>query len=217
MWKLDANPEQVPSAHGSTIPQRWFEDHQPQSGLVEAVYDLVHESPAALAAGVSVLVQNYFVDAEAEPLLIALGLVEPKGISPLEMSFEQRISEYRRLYGRADIYCRDREGRRPTGPSDAPVHSADARRAVLLRSGGDCENPQCQGSVRDVTDEGAPILEVDHIQDIALGGDNNPAQMIALCPNCHATKTRGRTRKQLRTVLLKAANDRHRQLITLSI
>jgi 5-methylcytosine-specific restriction enzyme A len=166
---------------------------------------------------VSVLVQKYFVDAEAGSLLSALGLTEPEGISPLELSFEQRITEYRRVCGRADVYWRDRESRRPTGPSDVPVRSADARRAVLLRSGGDCENPQCHGSVHDVTDKGAPILEVDHIQDIALGGDDNPAQMIALCPNCHATKTRGSTRKQLRAVLLTTADDRHRKLITLSI
>jgi 5-methylcytosine-specific restriction enzyme A len=49
LWELDANPEQVPSAHGSTIPQRWFENHRPQGGLVEAAYDLVRESPEALS------------------------------------------------------------------------------------------------------------------------------------------------------------------------
>ena len=38
---------------------------------------------------------------------------------------------------------------------------------------------------------GDPVLEVDHIHDLALGGPDDPAQMIALCPNCHAVKTRG--------------------------
>jgi 5-methylcytosine-specific restriction protein A len=33
--------------------------------------------------------------------------------------------------------------------------------------------------------------------------------MIALCPNCHATKTRGRTREELRPVLLQAARNHH--------
>ena len=42
---------------------------------------------------------------------------------------------------------------------------------------------------------GRPILEIDHVHDLALGGADDPAQMIALCPNCHAIKTRGTTRE----------------------
>jgi hypothetical protein len=38
------------------------------------------------------------------------------------------------------------------------------------------------------------MLEVDHIHDLALGGDDSPAQMIALCPNCHQVKTREQLR-----------------------
>ena len=93
-----------------------------------------------------------------------------------------------------------------------PVRSDDARRAVLLRSEGHCENPTCSGEIHDVTDTGAPILEVDHIQDLALGGDDNPAQMIALCPNCHQVKTRGSAREQLRGVLFATAKLRHERL-----
>jgi 5-methylcytosine-specific restriction protein A len=33
--------------------------------------------------------------------------------------------------------------------------------------------------------------------------------MIALCPNCHAIKTRGSTREELRPVLLEAAREKH--------
>jgi 5-methylcytosine-specific restriction enzyme A len=91
------------------------------------------------------------------------------------------------------------------------VRSRDARRAVLLRSGGRCENPRCAGDVQDRTVRGEPILEVDHVQDLALGGPDDPAQMIALCPNCHATKTRGRTREELRPVLLEAAMKKHEE------
>jgi 5-methylcytosine-specific restriction protein A len=60
---------------------------------------------------------------------------------------------------------------------------------------------------------GDPILEIDHIHDLALGGPDNPVQMIALCPNCHAIKTRGRTREQLREVLLVVAKERHNALM----
>ena len=37
--------------------------------------------------------------------------------------------------------------------------------------------------------------------------------MIALCPNCHEIKTRGRTREQLRQELLTVANQRHQALL----
>jgi 5-methylcytosine-specific restriction protein A len=33
--------------------------------------------------------------------------------------------------------------------------------------------------------------------------------MIALCPNCHAVKTRGRTRHELRSTFLEVALARH--------
>jgi 5-methylcytosine-specific restriction enzyme A len=39
----------------------------------------------------------------------------------------------------------------------------------------------------------------------AQGGPDHPEQMIALCPNCHAIKTRGRTREQLRQELFTVA------------
>ncbi len=57
-----------------------------------------------------------------------------------------------------------------------------ARRAVLLRSEGHCENPRCTGEAQDITDAGRPILDVDHIQDLAQGGPDHPEQMIALRP-----------------------------------
>jgi 5-methylcytosine-specific restriction protein A len=89
-----------------------------------------------------------------------------------------------------------------------------ARRAVLLRSEGHCENPRCTGEAQDITDAGRPILEVDHIQDLALGGSDHPGQMIALCPNCHAIKTHGRTREQLRQELLTIARQRHTEILS---
>lgn len=212
LWELDADPEQVPSAHGSSVPQRWFDENQPDGGLVVPVYDLVRESPNALAAAVDALVKTYFIDADPAPLLNELGLCEPAGVSPLEMAFEVRAAEYQRLCAGADVFWRSRDSRRANRTSTVPIRSDDARRAVLLRSEGRCENPACAGGVRDVTDAGAPILEIDHIHDLALGGDDNPVQMIALCPNCHAAKTRGRSREQLRAVLFATAKLRHERL-----
>ena len=216
LWELNANPERVPAAHGSSVPQRWFDEHHPASGLVSPVYDLIRESPQALAAAVGVLTRTYFVEADPGALLSRLGLSEPAVMSPLEMSLQERAAEYQRRCVRADLFWQGQNSRRAARTSAVPVRSDDARLAVLIRSGGHCENPRCAGDIRDVTDAGAPILEIDHIQDLALGGVDDPAQMIALCPNCHSIKTRGRTRDQLRLVLSVTARTRHNQLTSAS-
>jgi hypothetical protein len=52
LWELDADTAEVPNAHGSSIPQRWFDEHQPRNGLVASVYVLVRDSPEARAAAV---------------------------------------------------------------------------------------------------------------------------------------------------------------------
>ncbi|ANZ14844.1 HNH endonuclease [Streptomyces noursei ATCC 11455] len=88
--------------------------------------------------------------------------------------------------------------------------SARARAAVLARSGGLCENPECSSpGFQAVTDAGEPILEVDHVRDLALDGADHPVNMVALCPNCHALKTRGTDREALRKALARVARERH--------
>ena len=61
-----------------------------------------------------------------------------------------------------------------------------------------------------------PIPSSCSIRDLAQGGADDPAQMIALCPNCHAIKTRGSTREQLRDLLLVTAEQRHTALLARS-
>jgi 5-methylcytosine-specific restriction enzyme A len=198
----------VPNAHGSSIPQRWFDEHQPRNGLVASAYDLVRAAPEARAAAVRALVERYFVGAPHVALPSELGL----SASPAEMAFSGRAVEYRRLCERADVFWAGREDTRVFRASADPVRSRAARRAVILHSKGRCENPGCTGDIQDVTDRGEPLLEVDHIQDIAKGGPDNPVQMIALCPNCHAIKTHGRSREQLRRKLLVVAERLHQEL-----
>lgn len=90
-----------------------------------------------------------------------------------------------------------------------------AKSAVLDRSGGVCENPQCRDPR--FTDElsiaGTYLLEVDHVDEHARGGTDLPEAMIALCPNCHALKTRGVAREELREVLRQAAQAKHKQAL----
>lgn len=100
--------------------------------------------------------------------------------------------------------------RRPSGVvrTDYP-RSAAARRAVLMRCAGACESPWCTGMPAEKNRRGEPILDVDHIKDLALGGDDHPLNMAALCPNCHAIKTRGAHAAKYRRVLLEAAKNAH--------
>ncbi|MFI7117799.1 HNH endonuclease [Amycolatopsis sp. NPDC049868] len=72
--------------------------------------------------------------------------------------------------------------------------SVKSRQAVLVRANDECENDRCTGMPGDTKPDGTAILEVDHIDDRALGGSDHPTAMIALCPNCHATKTHGSNR-----------------------
>ncbi|MCY0940522.1 HNH endonuclease signature motif containing protein [Streptomyces antarcticus] len=90
-----------------------------------------------------------------------------------------------------------------------------SRRAVLERSGGACENPACPDprytSAR--SRNGSYLLEVDHVDDHAKGGEDLPRSMIALCPNCHAIKTRTAVSDQFRELLRSTALDRHLRLL----
>jgi 5-methylcytosine-specific restriction protein A len=89
------------------------------------------------------------------------------------------------------------------------ARSAAARRAVLVRAGGKCESPRCTGMPGELTRAGQPMLDVDHIQDLGLGGDDHPLNMAALCPNCHACKTRGANARQWRAELKAIVKEKH--------
>ncbi|MGW1912291.1 HNH endonuclease [Streptomyces sp. NPDC002076] len=91
-----------------------------------------------------------------------------------------------------------------------PQRSREARSLVIQRSSGRCENPRCGNpQFVEYTATGEPILEVDHVNDLAMGGEDHPANMIALCPNCHAVKTRGAEGESMRQELHRVARLRH--------
>ncbi len=93
---------------------------------------------------------------------------------------------------------------------DRPDRSDEARDIVILRSNGRCENPTCTSpGFNTVTDTGEPVLDIDHITDLQHGGQDHPINMIAVCPNCHAAKTRGRDREALRKLFRRTAQKRH--------
>ncbi|MFE1444159.1 HNH endonuclease [Streptomyces sp. NPDC058739] len=109
-------------------------------------------------------------------------------------------ARYRELRWRAAAWEADgRDQDRVFTSGERRVRSGAAREAVLLRSQGRCENSDCLLPVLPYrTAAGQPLLEIDHIDDHAQGGRDHPGTMIALCPNCHANKTRGADRSALR-------------------
>lgn len=126
----------------------------------------------------------------------------------------QAAAEYRRLVELVDNRLATSSRSRAQVSTSRPLRIQAARDAVMQRCGGRCENPACGGQPDDVTDAGEEILEVDHVADLAGGGVDHPIQMVALCPNCHAMKTRGRKREQLRAVLLDVAREAHARALT---
>ncbi|MFE7097592.1 HNH endonuclease [Streptomyces erythrochromogenes] len=121
---------------------------------------------------------------------------------------------YRRLAAAARRTADRRTRRSRLVEVERYYRSVTAREAVMLRSQDKCENRDCLGHPAERTDAGAAILEVDHVNPLARGGADTPESMIALCPNCHALKTRGRNRKRLQSVLLKTARLRHEEFMS---
>ena len=218
LWDL-GGPRPVPPAHGD-VPLSWFTRNQPASGLPAPVYNLVRYSGEARVAAAAAIVDMHLQGADNDAILADAGLADPD-IADDEVPAGDVIvvrsppeEEYRRLCG---IGAGTSDG---GGRQGQPRISVDilrlpsVRRAVMLRSEGHCESPHCTGEPQDITEAGHPILEVDHIQDLAKGGPDYPEQMIALCPNCHAVKTRGRTRVPLRHELATVARQRHEAILS---
>ncbi|MGW6275262.1 HNH endonuclease [Streptomyces sp. NPDC055060] len=227
LWTLSGHHGTVPLAHGDAGPRRWFAEQQPDGGLTPAAYELMRTSGQARVAVIQTLTDRFFGDLDEVPLLTGVGLYDesvaddrpgrPEGTAAPSPTIGAVTSaaQYERL---CTVVERREEThgavRRRERISRDPIRSGAARRAVLLRSRGRCENPACAGQPDDVTDSGEPILEVDHIVEIARGGRDHPAQMIALCPNCHAVKTRGSTRNELRSAFLDVVRELHRRTRT---
>jgi 5-methylcytosine-specific restriction protein A len=226
LWDLPGHTDDVPPAHGDSALKAWFTEHSPEGGLPWPVYALTRRSGQARIRIVEAVTARFFDEFDDSGLLTAVGLYDDEVAadepSPSRGADHQGapgdvIEDPKADYARWCELVAHREagthGRRRTTISNDPIRLGAARRAVLLRSEGRCENPGCAHPAPDLTDRGEPVLEVDHVEQIADGGRDHPVQMIALCPNCHAVKTHGRSRHQLISVLAHAAHERHDQWI----
>lgn len=132
----------------------------------------------------------------------------------LEVEFEGVTTNYVVLDSRAVEAERVRRASSAARKIQEYFRSPAARKAVMQRSGGKCESPECLGHPAERAANGDPILEVDHVRDLAQGGKDLPVNMIALCPNCHALKTRGKKRDKLRKKLIDEAWNKHQEMIS---
>ncbi|GAA4094634.1 HNH endonuclease signature motif containing protein [Actinomadura miaoliensis] len=207
LWELQGHTGEIPPASGEPI--KWLEHHNPHGGLTTWAYELAATSDTARAAVITELGHRFWDGPCPEPLLKNVGLLPTGPVRPPAQP-PSPVEEYLRLCQKIEAAeARGDHNRTTTNTRTQPVRSDDSRRAVLLRSNGRCENPLCAGQPDDVTDSGDPILEIDHIDDRSTWGRDHPEHMIALCPNCHAIKTRGRSRETLRPLLRTEARSRH--------
>ncbi|GAA2748329.1 HNH endonuclease signature motif containing protein [Kitasatospora cinereorecta] len=133
--------------------------------------------------------------------------VVPPDVMGSELTPAQK---YRSLCRAARTTTERRRGQRTSlSLVERQLRSTAARAAVILRSQGTCENPDCLGHSSELTEKGEPILEVDHVNGLARSGEDEPEFMIALCPNCHALKTRGANRHELTRKLRARAKQVH--------
>jgi 5-methylcytosine-specific restriction enzyme A len=219
IWELHRDAGPVPAAQGDAELERWFDRHAPVNGFTAAVYELFRVSSPVRVAAVRAILEKFFQGSNYLALLEDVGLTDTGIAAEIGDPDDQWIvrspleDAYRRLCGLAYRDRQRNDGKRVSRTSEKLIRSEAARRAVLLRCAGICENPDCLGHPYVLTDAGDPILEIDHIHDLAKGGTDDPRQMIALCPNCHAVKTRGRNREDLRQRLFAVARRRHDELV----
>jgi hypothetical protein len=91
-------------------------------------------------------------------------------------------------------------------PSKRKALPQDVRRRILHEAGYMCGNPVCRTIV---------TLDIHHLVPVSDSGNNEPENLLVLCPNCHALHHRGgvpveslRTWKML-LLALNEAFDRH--------
>ncbi|MGW3237138.1 HNH endonuclease [Streptomyces olivaceus] len=120
---------------------------------------------------------------------------------------------YRRLAQKAEANAERRGQIKKPTLADRYVRDPSARAAVIKRCRGRCESPRCAGHPTELTTAGRPILQVDHVEDLANEGPDVPSNMIALCPNCHALKTYGANKEKLRRLLAATARRLHEAML----
>ncbi|MCX5235624.1 HNH endonuclease [Streptomyces prunicolor] len=174
----------------------WLREDQATSlVLIDETHHLViRDGNTRSAAGFRQLMQPASVPQPTDPPKLVALPFQPRRLRVLSDA-----ELYAKWMRQAEEWERTgRDQRRVESTTDHRVRNPLVTKAVLKRSKGRCENPRCRNREPvGYTDSGDPILEVDHVVEHAKGGRDHGSNTIALCPNCHALKTRGRDRHEL--------------------
>jgi 5-methylcytosine-specific restriction protein A len=119
-----------------------------------------------------------YVDANENEAIDSLDELRKKAYEAAGISSPQRKAGLRNVYQR----------------------SADVRAYVLARAKGSCEG--CEKPAPFMRIDGSPYLEPHHIRRVSDGGPDDPAFVIALCPNCHRFVHAGKDRADYNAELL---------------
>ncbi|WP_328399659.1 HNH endonuclease [Streptomyces sp. NBC_00390] len=150
------------------------------------------------------------LDADTGELHDDTGDYRPSDLDPEAHDTEESDEDaYRRLTQNAEANAKQRGQLKKPTLADRYVRDPSARAATIKRCKNRCESPECAGHPTERTTAGLPILQVDHVRDLAKGGPDVPWNMIALCPNCHALKTYGENKEKLRRLLAATAQRLH--------
>ncbi|MEU3613040.1 HNH endonuclease signature motif containing protein [Streptomyces sp. NPDC006872] len=142
------------------------------------------------------------------------GAYRPSDLDPeARDASESDKDAYQRLTQNAEANAEKRGQLKKPSLADRFVRDPSARAAVIRRSKDNCESPECAGHPKERTAAGQPILQVDHVEDLAKDGPDIPSNMIALCPNCHALKTYGVNKDKLRRLLAATARRLHTEAL----
>ena len=112
---------------------------------------------------------------ELRPLEAVVAVVEQPSAPEAQVNFAELRRRAHVAAGQSQV----------TGTARRTLYqrSADVRDYVLARAGEDCEGCDRPAPFRRAS--GMPYLEPHHIRRVSDGGPDDPAFVIALCPNCH--------------------------------
>ncbi|MEV0469156.1 HNH endonuclease [Streptomyces prunicolor] len=173
------------------------------------VPDEAHRGSMATHQGLTSQLERAWTSGDEEEPVSGVPALRLKPYEPRRLRIVPPKERYRLLRRRATEWEQTgMDQRRRLTLRQVRIRSGAASEAVITRSGGRCENPECL--LPDLpyrTKRGKTLLEADHVDDHASGGRDHPAAMVALCPNCHRNKTHGvdgpELTERLRDVALK--------------
>ena len=99
----------------------------------------------------------------------------------------------------------------PSGGGETYTRSEVTKQFALRSADGVCQG--CGEDAPFVDKNGDPFLEVHHLHRLSDGGPDRPENVVALCPNCHRRRHRGRDGDEFNQRLIGKAEERNRRLL----